>query len=98
MPIIDSSIEQFVGCVRGVICDLDLIGGFVPHLAISAFFLRDASSRDSAEICGDFNEFCHTSCTRLVASQFPCKDLRLKTGLTVIFVIGRSCTLRVVAG
>ena len=75
--IIDCIMEQFVGCVRGVIRNFDLIGSFVPHLAISPFFLRDTSSRDSAEVGGDFDEFFHTSCLNLVSSQSRCRDHRL---------------------
>lgn len=96
--IIDSSMEQFVGCVRGVIGDLDLVGNFVPHLAISPFFLRDTSRRNSAQVGRDFNEFFHTSCLRLVTSQLRCGDLKLENGLTVIFVLGRSFIVRVAAG
>lgn len=60
--IVDSAVNQLIGCVRGVIRDLDVVGSFVPHLAISPFFLRDTSSRNSAEVSGNFDEFGHPSC------------------------------------
>ena len=89
--------EQFIGCFRGVTGDLNLVCDFVPHFAISPFFLRDATRRNSAKIGRDFNEFCHTSCLRLFTSQFRCGDLRLENGLTVIFVLWRSFIVRIAA-